>query len=104
MSVVVEDLGKNMAKMTVTVSADKLEQAINKAYNKQKGSISLPGFRKGKVPRYLVEKTYGVEVFYEDAANILLQQEYHCFVQIQVLMMQCVSTNLLLKHHLFYRY
>lgn len=76
MSVVVEDLGKNMAKMTVTVSADKLEQAINKAYNKQKGSISLPGFRKGKVPRYLVEKTYGVEVFYEDAANILLQQEY----------------------------
>lgn len=76
MSVVVEDLGKNMAKMTVTVGADKLEQAINKAYNKQKGSISLPGFRKGKVPRYLVEKTYGVEVFYEDAANILLQQEY----------------------------
>lgn len=76
MSVTVENLEKNMAKMTVTVEADKVEKAINKAYNKQKGSIQMPGFRKGKVPRYLVEKTYGVEVFYEDAANILLQQEY----------------------------
>ncbi len=76
MSVVVEDLGKNMSKLTVTVDASKLDKAIDKVYNKQKHSISLPGFRKGKVPRYLVEKTYGSEIFYEDAANTLIQQEY----------------------------
>ncbi|MCR4611584.1 MAG: trigger factor [Lachnospiraceae bacterium] len=76
MSVVVEDLGKNMSKMVVTIAADKLEKALNKAYNKQKGQISMPGFRKGKVPRYLIEKTYGPEVFYEDATNILVREEY----------------------------
>lgn len=76
MSVKVENLEKNMAKMTVTVEAAKLDKAIDAAYNKQKKSISVPGFRKGKVPRVMVEKMYGVEVFYEEAANILLQQEY----------------------------
>ncbi len=76
MSVSVENLEKNMAKLTVTVEADKLEAAINKAYQKQKNSISIPGFRKGKVPRQMVEKMYGAGVFYEEAANILLQEEY----------------------------
>lgn len=76
MSVQVETLEKNMAKLTVEISADRLEKALDAAYNKQKKSISLPGFRKGKVPRAMVEKMYGVEVFYEDAANILLQETY----------------------------
>lgn len=76
MSVTVENLEKNMAKMTVTVEASKLDKAIKKAYNKQKNSISMPGFRKGKVPQFMIEKTYGVEVFYEDAANFILQEEY----------------------------
>lgn len=76
MSVQVETLENNMAKLTVEVSADRLEKALDAAYNKQKKSISVPGFRKGKVPRAMVEKMYGVEVFYEDAANILLQETY----------------------------
>ncbi len=76
MSVQVETLEKNMAKLTVEVDADRLEKALDAAYNKQKKSISVPGFRKGKVPRAMVEKMYGVEVFYEDAANILLQETY----------------------------
>lgn len=76
MSVQVETLENNMAKLTVEVSADRLEKALDAAYNKQKKSISVPGFRKGKVPRAMVEKMYGVEVFYEEAANILLQESY----------------------------
>ncbi len=76
MSVQVENLEHNMAKLTVEVSAEELEKALNAAYNKQKNNISVPGFRKGKVPRAMVEKMYGAEVFYEDAANILLQQTY----------------------------
>lgn len=76
MSVQVETLEKNMAKLTVEVPADRLEKALDAAYNKQKNSISVPGFRKGKVPRAMVEKMYGAEVFYEDAANILLQETY----------------------------
>ena len=76
MSVQVENLENNMAKLTVEVAADRLEKALDAAYNKQKNSISVPGFRKGKVPRNMVEKMYGVEVFYEDAANILLQEAY----------------------------
>lgn len=77
MSVVqVENLEKNMAKLTVTVSADKLENAIQEAYNRQKNRIRIPGFRKGKVPRKMIEKVYGVEIFFDDAANILVNQEY----------------------------
>ncbi len=76
MSVQVETLENNMAKLTVEISADRLEKALDSAYNKQKKSISVPGFRKGKVPRIMVEKMYGAEVFYEDAANILLQETY----------------------------
>jgi len=76
MSVQVENLEKSMAKLTIEVSAEKLEEALQEAYNRQKDKISLPGFRKGKVPRNMVEKMYGPEIFYEDAANILMQKEY----------------------------
>ncbi len=76
MSVQVENLEKNMAKLTIEVSAEELEKAIQSAYMKQKGKISLPGFRKGKVPRHMIEKMYGVEIFFEDAANELINQEY----------------------------
>lgn len=76
MSVQVEKLEKNMAKLTIEVSADELEKAIEKAYQKQKKNISIPGFRKGKVPRAMVEKMYGKEVFYEDAANEMIPAAY----------------------------
>ena len=76
MNVQVENLEKNMAKLTVTVDAAELEKAITKAYNKQKNSISVPGFRKGKVPQHMIEKMYGAEIFYEDAANIIMQETY----------------------------
>lgn len=76
MSVQVENLEKNMAKLTIEVSADKLEEAIQAAYLKEKNKISLPGFRKGKVPRHMIEKMYGAGIFYEDAANKLIQENY----------------------------
>ncbi len=76
MSLQVEKLEKNMAKLTIEVGADELDKAIESAYQKQKGKISIPGFRKGKVPRQVVEKMYGKEVFYEDAANILIPDAY----------------------------
>ena len=76
MSVQVEKLEKNMAKLTIEVSAEELEKAIEKVYQKQKKNISIPGFRKGKVPRAMVEKMYGKEVFYEDAANELIPTAY----------------------------
>ena len=76
MNVQVENLEKNMAKLTVTVDAAELDKAITKAYNKQKNSISVPGFRKGKVPQHMIEKMYGAGIFYEDAANILIQETY----------------------------
>ncbi|MCM1263217.1 MAG: trigger factor [Butyrivibrio sp.] len=76
MSLQVEKLEKNMAKLTIEASAEELEKAIDSAYQKQKGKISIPGFRKGKVPRQLVERMYGKEVFYEDAANELIPTAY----------------------------
>lgn len=76
MSVQVEKLEHNMAKLTVEVSADEVEKALESAYQKQKSKISIPGFRKGKVPRAMIEKMYGVGIFYEDAANELMQQTY----------------------------
>ncbi len=76
MSVQVENLEKNMAKLTIEVPAEELEKAIQSVYQKQKSKISLPGFRKGKVPRHMIEKIYGAEVFYEEAANDLISQEY----------------------------
>lgn len=76
MSLQVEKLEKNMAKLTIEASAEELEKAINTAYQKQKGKISIPGFRKGKVPRQVIERMYGKEVFYEDAANELIPTAY----------------------------
>lgn len=76
MNVKVENLEKSMAKLTIEVAVEEVEKAIEGAYQKQKKNISMQGFRKGKVPRAMVEKMHGVEVFYEDAANILIQQEY----------------------------
>ncbi len=76
MSVQVEKLEKNMVKLTIEVPAEEVEKALNAAYQKQKNSISVPGFRKGKVPRAMIEKMYGVEVFYEEAANNLMQNSY----------------------------
>ena len=72
MSLQIEKLEKNMAKLTIEASAEELEKAIQGAYQKNKGKISVPGFRKGKVPRPMIEKMYGKEVFYEDAANDLI--------------------------------
>lgn len=76
MSVQVEKLENNMAKLTIEVSAEDLEKALEAAYQKEKNKISIPGFRKGKVPRAMVEKMYGAGIFYEDAANSLMQQNY----------------------------
>ena len=76
MSLQVETLEKNMAKLTIEVSAEEVENALQRAYQKQKSKISIPGFRKGKVPRQMVEKMYGVGVFYEDAANDMIPAAY----------------------------
>ena len=76
MSLQVEKMEKNMAKLTIEVSAEELEKAIQGAYLKQRNKISVPGFRKGKVPRQMIEKMYGVEIFYEDAANALIPDAY----------------------------
>ncbi len=76
MSVKVENLDNNMAKLTIEVEADRLVEATKKAYNRQKNSISIPGFRKGKVPQQMIEKMYGPEIFFDEAANILIQEEY----------------------------
>ena len=76
MSVQVENLEKNMAKLTIEVSADDLEKALQAAYLKEKNKISVPGFRKGKVPRAMIEKMYGPEIFYDDAANRLIPDAY----------------------------
>lgn len=76
MSLQVEKLENNMAKLTIEVSAEKLEKAIEGAYQKDRHRISVPGFRKGKAPRKLIEQMYGKEIFYEDAANDLIPDAY----------------------------
>ncbi len=76
MSLQVEKLEKNMAKLTIEVSAEEVEKAIEAAYQKNKGKISVPGFRKGKVPRKMIEQMYGAEIFYEDAANEMIPVAY----------------------------
>lgn len=72
----VEKLDGNMAKITIEVEAEKVEEAITKAYKKLRNQITLPGFRKGKVPQNIAEKTYGVEIFYDDAANFMINDSY----------------------------
>lgn len=76
MSVQVEKLEKNMAKLTIEVSAEEVEKALQGAFLKNKNRISLPGFRKGKVSRQMVEKMYGPEIFYDDAINAMLPDAY----------------------------
>lgn len=76
MSLQVENLEHNMVKVTIEVDAAKLDDAIKQAFNKKKGQFNVPGFRKGKVPFQLIAKEYGVEIFYEDAANILIPDAY----------------------------
>ncbi len=76
MSLQVEKLEKNMAKLTVEVPAEKFIEAIGHAYKKNKNRFNVPGFRKGKVPQAMIEKMYGPEVFYEDAANEAIGQSY----------------------------
>ena len=76
MSVQVEKLEKSMAKLTITVEAAKFDAAVDSAYQKNKGKIALPGFRKGKAPRAMIEKMYGTGVFFEDAANELIPEAY----------------------------
>lgn len=76
MSYTVENLEKSMAKITITVSAEDFEAAMVKSYNKNKKSISIQGFRRGKAPRRMIEKMYGPEIFYEDAANFAIPDAY----------------------------
>ncbi len=76
MSLQVEKLEGNMAKLTIEASAEDFEKAVEKAYQKSKSKVSIPGFRKGKVPRKIIEQMYGKEVFYEDAANIAIPTAY----------------------------
>uniref|UniRef100_UPI00405788A1 trigger factor n=1 Tax=Agathobacter sp. TaxID=2021311 RepID=UPI00405788A1 len=81
MSVQVENLEKNMAKLTIEVSADELEKALEAAYKKDKSKFNIPGFRKGKATRKVIEKMYGAGVFFEEAANSLMQANYAAAVK-----------------------
>lgn len=76
MSLQVEKLEKNMAKLTIEVGADEFDKAVEKAYQKQKNKMTIPGFRKGKAPRQIIEKMYGKELFFEEAANIVIPDAY----------------------------
>ena len=76
MSVQIEKLEKSMAKLTIEASAEDFEKAMQQAYVKMRGQIAIPGFRKGKAPRAMVEKMYGAGVFYEDAANAIIPGAY----------------------------
>ena len=76
MSLQVEKLEKNMAKLTIEASAEEFDKAIQKAYQKNKNKINIQGFRKGKAPLALIEKMYGPSIFYEDAANEIIPEAY----------------------------
>ena len=81
MSVTVEKLEKNMAKLTIEIPAEEVSAAEQRAYNKSKGRIVIPGFRKGHAPRHMVERMYGADVFMEDAVNDLLPGAYEAAVK-----------------------
>ena len=76
MNLQVENLDNSMARITVEIPAAEVEKALQTAYLKERGRINLPGFRKGKVPRQMIEKMYGPEIFYDDAANTLINDNY----------------------------
>ena len=76
MSLQVEKLEKNMAKLTIEVPAEELEKAMQNAYLRAKNRITIPGFRKGKAPRKMIEQMYGKGIFLEDAANALIPEQY----------------------------
>jgi trigger factor len=76
MSLQVEKLEKNMAKLTIEASAEEFESALEKAYQKNRNKINVQGFRKGKAPRAIIEKMYGASIFYEDAANEIIPEAY----------------------------
>ena len=76
MSLQVEMLEKGMAKLTIEVSADEFEKAVEKVYLKNRGRMNVQGFRKGKAPRHIIEKMYGSEIFFEDAANMIIPEAY----------------------------
>ena len=76
MSLQVEKMEKNMAKLTIEVSAEELDKAMQNAYLKARGKISIPGFSKGKDPRKMIEQMYGKGIFLEDAANALIPEHY----------------------------
>ena len=81
MSVNIEKLEHNMAKLTIEVSAEDFEKAVQAAYLKNRSQITIPGFRKGKAPRQFIEKIYGEGVFYEEAANSLIPDAYEAAVK-----------------------
>lgn len=76
MSLQVEMLEKSMAKLTIEVSAEEFDKAVEKAYLKNRSKMNIQGFRKGKAPRHIIEKMYGAEIFFEDAANIVIPEAY----------------------------
>ena len=80
-----EKLENSKVVLTIEVGAEEFEAAINKAYLKMRGKINVDGFRRGKAPRKMIEKLYGVEVFYEEAVNIVLPDAYEGAVKEQAL-------------------
>ena len=76
MSLQVEKLEKSMAKLTIEVSAEEFEKAVDTVYKRQRNRIQIPGFRKGKAPRKMIENMYGAGIFYEDAANAIIPDAY----------------------------
>ena len=81
MAATVENVEKNKVKLTFTLGPEEFEQGIQKAYNKNKAKFNLPGFRKGKAPRKFIEASYGKEIFYEDAINVLLPDAYDAAIK-----------------------
>ncbi len=76
MGLQIEKLEHNMAKLTIEVPYEEFDKAVDQAYKRNKNKINVPGFRKGKVPRQMVEKMYGKDIFFEDAANIIIPDAY----------------------------